>query len=1078
MDRTVPLSVNPGDRLRSIFVVLVFSGCSAQIAEVPRPKLARSAVCSPVSGAFAPPEVIGTLDYGSDIALADLDGDTHLDIVAIDSDDVWVSWGLGEGLFAPPARASSVDYPRSFALGDIDGDGAPDLIVVGSGTSIYWQRASGRSLAAPAALGFLQGAPLRISAQDLDADGDADILGSSFVIQASFALNQGGGLLDPFAFLRTSERSYIYGSVVAADVDMDGTIDIISADASRNELLWWSGGSGPDRHVSYLPGVPREIRAVDLDADGDEDILSTTLTSSGWHENLGGIFAPRRLLYGGSSLESTPADLDGDLDLDIVIRVNDAPGRWVENMGAAQFAPARVIEGSDDLDLAVGDIDADGDADIVGVETTLEGSDIFLFPSLLPLLPDTDRDAVCDNEDVCPGFDDALDADGDGAPNACDACLSATDGDGDLVPDDCDLCPGAPDGSDTDLDGTPDGCDLCPDDSPDDLDEDGVCTSVDLCDGDDAAGDGDGDGTCDDLDSCVGLSSQDVDGDTFCDDIDLCPGFPDDLDIDEDGIPFGCDLCPEEAGEPDADGDTVCDGQERCPGGDDLSDDDIDGVPDACDDCPTVADPTQGDRWGSPSLLLEELLYGPRIEVGDLDLDGDPDLVTYGELSWIENTGGVLAPRVILDGISTYSSIDLADLDSDGDLDILGVTESDAAIWWFESTGARFAPPAQIGSDPLATYGSARAADLDGDGDEDIISVYLAYDEIFVWENTGGGLFAEPVAWATDVEPYKIMVGDLDSDGNLDVITFGASSLYWHAGGGDLSLGPAQLLSSNTDSVSPLALTDVDGDADIDIVASGSGVFWLENTGGGVFSAEIPIAGLFSDWIGARDLDDDGDEDLLTHTPPVTYAIENTGGAFGGPMMISADYSNYELFGVALADLDTDGDDDLITTYIEPLGLVVIEDGRPFPLDLDDDGICDITDPCVDSDDDGACDDDDLCPGYDDRLDADSDGLPNDCDPCRDMDGDTSCSDVDCDDEDPTRSPGHEERCNGADDDCDGIVDRKDCVNPPVQQHAPPPKPKEEEAGCGCAQQSAPATPLWLALLSLARRRTRCATLR
>jgi hypothetical protein len=40
---------------------------------------------------------------------------------------------------------------------------------------------------------------------------------------------------------------------------------------------------------------------------------------------------------------------------------------------------------------------------------------------------DADGDGVCDLADVCPGFDDMLDTDADGAPNGCDP---DDDGDG------------------------------------------------------------------------------------------------------------------------------------------------------------------------------------------------------------------------------------------------------------------------------------------------------------------------------------------------------------------------------------------------------------------------------------------------------------------------------------------------------------------------------------------------------------------------------------------------------------------------------------------------------------------------
>jgi MYXO-CTERM domain-containing protein len=107
------------------------------------------------------------------------------------------------------------------------------------------------------------------------------------------------------------------------------------------------------------------------------------------------------------------------------------------------------------------------------------------------------------------------------------------------------------------------------------------------------------------------------------------------------------------------------------------------------------------------------------------------------------------------------------------------------------------------------------------------------------------------------------------------------------------------------------------------------------------------------------------------------------------------------------------------------------------PNDLDGDGIPDVdpADRCFgddstgDSDVDGFCDDTDLCPGFDDNLDADGDGQPDGCDLCpgqvdgpdRDADGHPAC--LDCDDDDATVHPGAPETCDGADNDCNGLVD-------------------------------------------------------
>ncbi len=96
---------------------------------------------------------------------------------------------------------------------------------------------------------------------------------------------------------------------------------------------------------------------------------------------------------------------------------------------------------------------------------------------------DEDNDGVLNCDDICQGFDDALDTDGDGIPDGCDACEgnnASGDTDADGVCDDMDICPGFDDTVDNDSDGVPDGCDICPGfDDTADSDGDGIPNGCD-----------------------------------------------------------------------------------------------------------------------------------------------------------------------------------------------------------------------------------------------------------------------------------------------------------------------------------------------------------------------------------------------------------------------------------------------------------------------------------------------------------------------------------------------------------------------------------------------------------------------
>ncbi len=190
--------------------------------------------------------------------------------------------------------------------------------------------------------------------------------------------------------------------------------------------------------------------------------------------------------------------------------------------------------------------DGAGNYTIVWVSSGQDGSLDGVFGQVF--CNDADADSVCDRDDRCPGFDDAVDSDGDGLP---------------------------------------DGCDACPNDPLNDVDGDGICGDVDNCPN-------------------VGNPSQiDGDGDGNGDACDLCPGFDDNVDSDADGAPDGCDLCPGFDDSLDADGDGFPDGCDVCPGFDDSLDIDGDGVPDGCDTCSTL-DPAQI-LQGKPKLILKKI---------------------------------------------------------------------------------------------------------------------------------------------------------------------------------------------------------------------------------------------------------------------------------------------------------------------------------------------------------------------------------------------------------------------------------------------------------------------------------------
>ena len=242
---------------------------------------------------------------------------------------------------------------------------------------------------------------------------------------------------------------------------------------------------------------------------------------------------------------------------------------WTDNCNKEESIPW-----DSDGDGCIDDTDGDGIKDNADICRGFDDSidvDGDSIPDGCDDLVDSDQDGVEDSLDICPGFDDTIDVDNDSIPDDCDDLI---DSDGDGVSDGQDACPGFDDNVDTDNDGIADGCDDLID-----ADDDGISDSMDTCNGHNDSIDVDTDGIADGCDDLI-----DSDGDEVANDDDICEGFDDTLDLDSDGLPDGCDDLI------DSDGDGISDSEDQCAGFNDTQDQDLDGIPDDCDQTPILVD--------------------------------------------------------------------------------------------------------------------------------------------------------------------------------------------------------------------------------------------------------------------------------------------------------------------------------------------------------------------------------------------------------------------------------------------------------------------------------------------------------
>ena len=143
-----------------------------------------------------------------DLALADLDGDSNLDLLALTSaaNAVLIRLGDGEGDFGSPASIPLAAIATAFAVGDVDGDAHPDLAVVLQSATLSLHHGNGDgSFAAPVDFP-VGGSPAGVAIGDLNEDGKPDVVVTS---QTALKATILFGFLPTFLFGRswTSQRA-------------------------------------------------------------------------------------------------------------------------------------------------------------------------------------------------------------------------------------------------------------------------------------------------------------------------------------------------------------------------------------------------------------------------------------------------------------------------------------------------------------------------------------------------------------------------------------------------------------------------------------------------------------------------------------------------------------------------------------------------------------------------------------------------------------------------------------------------------------------------------------------------------
>ena len=763
---------------------------------------------------------------------------------------------------------------------------------------------SGSFDGAPARLGSLLG-PYAMTTADLDHDGDLDIAvadsnGSRLVV----LWQTGRGSFDPVETVLGGKSSTVFPyRIQAVDIDANGLLDLLTADWAGDHLtIFLQSSAGVFDPNPLVVGDVRatpwtlDVRAADLDSDGDLDLVSATgqlgQASIFW-QTAPGTFDPHPLRLGTRSagvlsgaLEA--ADLDGDGDADII--TSDVDGRALNvfwQVGGGSFDPEPTIllgdlDRSPSTFVEAVDVDGDGHVDLLsGTLLCLQTAPRVFESRPLPSLDGTMR-AIR-----------AADLDGDGDLDL----LCAHESHASIL---WQTAPGTYDSAISRVGGADASASV--DASPADIDGDGNLDVVSLSGTVDITfRKGFGDFAA--PPSVLPLSGtpyvfehEDMDADGLLDLLCSAPGTDGEVGVLWQGIPgsFGPNLSL--LGTPHAS---------------QLVDLDGDG------DLDLVGADTQAD------VLLVYLCVGPgtfdpeAIVLGDsstthfpygvqaVDLDGDglvdlacPNRRARGTVTvfW-QTTPGVFDPVPTLLGGELPFPYDVraVDLDVDGDRELVFLSgdyhagDRRIGVFWQVAPRVFDTAPTMLGGNDTAGVSALTIADLDGDGPLELVSGNNNFNGSFTltifWQTVPGTFDPTPT---TLVAGYStsILASDIDQDGDVDLVTAGSRvSVYWQVGPRTFDPTPTLLGDPNTIwEPRTYESVDVDRDGDLDLLCmnySSVSVFWQRTPG--KFDpvprtiVDIPTVGTL-DTADYLDLDRDGERDLLLASLPRAAILIYWGG--------------------------------------------------------------------------------------------------------------------------------------------------------------------------------------------------------
>lgn len=294
---------------------------------------------------------------------------------------------------------------------DIDGDGDLDLVTAAFDAIDWWENDGAQDFTRHTIDTRMQGA-WSAHADDMDNDGDIDVLACSPTDdEVVLWLNDGNQNFDTRIII--DSEGLDPETVITEDVDQDGDRDILAAHWESGHVVWYEnlGSAEFERHlVDHNLRGAHSVTVADFNGDGDYDIAANGAAETVVYFNNGSQNFSHTTLSSRGGLVIHSVDLDQDGDVDILRNQRDTGDvDWFENLGNGLFTEHQIAAAfGDSWSIRTGDLDGDGDLDVVAAGFSVNHLGVWLNQG-----DNTFGEEIILNGVDTPRFVDVADLDGD-----------------------------------------------------------------------------------------------------------------------------------------------------------------------------------------------------------------------------------------------------------------------------------------------------------------------------------------------------------------------------------------------------------------------------------------------------------------------------------------------------------------------------------------------------------------------------------------------------------------------------------------------------------------------------------------